>query len=362
MKVKKMNKINKLSLIAALIFSPLSLATEQASPVSKPALTVKVTTLQSRQLVKTLTASGTVQAWQEAVVGAEIAGLRIASVKVSLGDYVRRGDVLATLAPETLQASEAEVRAALLESEATLADAKANAERSRRLSASGFISDQQANQTMTSEQTAAARVEVQRARLQSAQLRLAQCKIIASDDGVISVANAVEGSLSQQGAELFRLIRQGQLEWRAELTAEELPAMKKGMAAEIFLANGRMLKGKVRAVAPMVNAQTRYGQVLVKLPRDAELRAGAFVRGVFLLGGGQKSLPTLPQSAILQRGSQTYVLVVGADSHVHERSVAIGLRNGDRVEIKSGLKIEEKVVETGGSFLTEGDVVQVVKG
>jgi RND family efflux transporter MFP subunit len=361
-KDNNMNKINKLAILAALTFAPLSFAAEVAKPVSQPALTVKVTALQTRQLVKTLTASGTVQAWQEAVVSAEIAGLRIATVNVGLGDYVQRGDVLATLAAETLQASEAEARAALLESEAILADAKANSERSRRLSASGFVTDQQANQTLTSEQTAAARVEVQRARLQSAQLRLAQCKIIASDAGVISVANAVEGSLSQQGAELFRLIRQGQLEWRAELTADELPSVKKGMSAEIVLANGRMLKGKVRAVAPMVNAQTRYGYVLVKLPRDAELRAGAFVRGVFVLGGGQKSLPTLPQSAILQRGSQTYVLVVGADFHVHERPVAIGLRNGDRVEIKSGLSSSEQVIETGGSFLTEGDVVQVVKG
>jgi multidrug efflux pump subunit AcrA (membrane-fusion protein) len=64
----------------------------------------------------------------------------------------------------------------------------------------------------------------------------------------------------------------------------------------------------------------------------------------------------------MQRGTLTYVLVVGADNHVHERTVSVGQRVGDRVQIKQGLKANEPVVESGGSFLTEGDVVQVVKG
>jgi len=69
----------------------------------------------------------------------------------------------------------------------------------------------------------------------------------------------------------------------------------------------------------------------------------------------------LPQSAVMQRGSMTYVLVVGADNHVHERKVMVGQRQGDQVEIKQGVQAGEPVVESGGAFLTEGDVVQVVK-
>jgi multidrug efflux pump subunit AcrA (membrane-fusion protein) len=64
----------------------------------------------------------------------------------------------------------------------------------------------------------------------------------------------------------------------------------------------------------------------------------------------------------MQRGSKTYVLVVGPDNRVHERAVVVGQRNSDHVEIKQGLKANEPVVESGGAFLTEGDVVMVVKG
>jgi multidrug efflux pump subunit AcrA (membrane-fusion protein) len=83
--------------------------------------------------------------------------------------------------------------------------------------------------------------------------------------------------------------------------------------------------------------------------------------GTFDISGGKKALQTLPQSAVMQRGSKTYVLIVGADNHVHERVVKVGQRSGDRIEINMGLKANEPVVESGGPFLTEGDVVQVVK-
>jgi len=134
------------------------------------------------------------------------------------------------------------------------------------------------------------------------------------------------------------------------------------MAAEITVGEGRVIRGTVRAISPSVNMQTRYGYALISLPDSAGIIAGSFARGTFDISGGKKSLLSLPQSAVMQRGSMTYVLIVGSDNHVHERAVTVGQRNGDRVQIKQGLKAGEPVVESGGAFLTEGDVVQVVKG
>lgn len=354
------------AVLSALWVTSCGIAWAADAPVAKtsgkPALTVKVASVRPLQMGMTITANGGVQAWQESVISAEISGLRIAEVHANVGDQVQRGEVLAILDDETLRASEAEARAALQESEAVLADAKANAERSKKLSASGFVSDQQANQSTTSEATAKARVEVQRARHQSALLRLSQARIVAPDSGVISAASAAVGSLSQPGVELFRLIRKGHLEWRAELTADELALMRQGMNAEITTNSGRVVIGKVRAISPYVNPQTRYGYALIRLPDDAGVIAGTYLRGTFDVSGGKKSVPTLPQSAVLQRGSKTYVLVVGTDNHVHERAVTLGMRNAERVEIRQGLAEGEPVVESGGAFLTEGDVVQVVKG
>ncbi len=192
--------------------------------------------------------------------------------------------------------------------------------------------------------------------------RSVQGRIVAPDYGVISAASANAGSMAQPGVELFRLIRQGRLEWRAELTADELMLLRKGMPAEITVGEGRVIKGTVRAISPSVNLQTRYGYALVSLPDSAGIIAGVYAHGTFDISGGKRSLQSLPQSAVMQRGSMTYVLVVGADNHVHERAVKTGQRSGDRVEIRQGLKADEPVVESGGAFLTEGDVVQVVKG
>lgn len=351
-----------LALVALILLPALHpcAAAPETKAGSKPALTVRVAQLQPTEMGQVLTANGSVQPWQEAVISAEISGLRIASVNVTLGDRVRKGDVLARLAAETVQVSEAEARAALAESEAVLTEARANAARSRKLGASGFVSEQQGNQAAASEQTAQAKVDVQRARLMNAHLRVLQTRIVAPDYGIISAASAAAGSLSQPGVELFRLIRKGFLEWRAELTADELALVSKGMEVEIAVSGG-VIKARVRAVAPLVNQQTRYGYVLVRLPEDAGLIAGAFVRGTFNVGGGKHRVLALPQAAVMQRGTQTYVLLVGADRHVHERAVITGLRSGEQIEIKDGLKENESVVASGGAFLTEGDVVQVVK-
>lgn len=272
-----------------------------APALSRPALTVRTTTLRDAQWGRTLTANGSIVPWQEAIISAQVQGLRIAEVNVSIGDHVQQGDVLVTLDNFSRIGGDA----------------------------SGHS---------------------------------AQGRILAPDAGVISAASANVGSVAQPGVELFRLIRKGRLEWRAELTAEELMSLRKGMTAEVTVGEGRVIKGTVRAISPSVNMQTRYGYALVTLPDSAGIIAGAYAHGTFDTSSGRRPLLSLPQSAVMQRGNMTFVLVVGTDNYVHEREVKAGQRSGDRIEIKQGLKANEPVVESGGPFLTEGDVVQVVKG
>lgn len=277
-------------------------AGETAPAVSRPALTVRTTTLREEKWARTLAANGSIVPWQEAIISAQVQGLRIAEVKVSIGDQVQQGEVLVTLG---------------------------------NLARTGNESDPPYS---------------------------TQGQIVAPDSGIISAANANVGSMPKSGDELFRLIRKGRLEWRADLTAEELMLIRKGMNAQIAIGEGRIIKGMVRAISPSVDPQTRYGYALVTLPDSSGIVAGAFARGTFDVSGGRRSLLSLPQSAVMQRGSMTYVLIVGPDNRVHERAVTTGQRNGDRIQIRQGLKADEPVVESGGAFLTEGDVVQVVKG
>ena len=326
---------------------------------AKAALTVTVTSAQRSNLSTGLTANGSIAAWQEAIVGAESNGLRLAEVRVNVGDVVRRGQVLATFVPDLAQAELAQSRAAVAEAEATLADASANAQRARDLQASGALSAQQINQLLTAERTAMARLEAVRAAARTQQLRLAQTQVLAPDAGVISARSATVGAVVQSGTELFRLIRQGRLEWRAEVVAGELAQIKPGQAVRVSAGSAEPVAGRVRIVAPTVDAATRNGIVYVDLPQPGAMKAGMFARGDFETGSS--SGLTLPQSAVLLRDGFSYVFTLGADSKVAQAKVSVGRRVGERIEITSGLDPATRVVASGGGFLADGDTVRVVE-
>jgi RND family efflux transporter MFP subunit len=333
-------------------------ADEKAAP-ARPALTVTVTQPQSIALPVRINANGSIAAWQEASVGTEANGLRLASVLVNVGDVVKRGQVLATFAPDTLQADVAQVRAAVAEAEATLADASANAQRARGLQATGALTEAANTQYLTAERTAKARLDAQRAMARTQQLRLRQTQVLAPDFGVISARSATVGAVLPAGQELFRMIRQGRLEWRAEVAANDLAKLKPGMVALVTAGDAAPVRGTVRMIAPTVDPQTRNGIVYVDLPAPAgAARAGMFARGEFEIGSGQAL--TLPQTAVLLRDGFSYVLRVGPDSKVAQAKVAVGRRLGDRIEITGGLDPAARVVASGGGFLADGDLVRVV--
>jgi len=338
-------------------------AAPAASRQVKPALSVQVVSPQSAQWPSTLTANGSIAAWQEAIIGAELSGLRVATVLVNVGDRVKRGQVLATLQNEAVVADANTARANLAEAQALLAEAKSNADRARSLRGSGAISAQEAQRDLTAEATAQARMESLKARLAADELRLRQTKLVAPDDGVISARVASVGSMAQPGAEMFRLIRQSRLEWRAELPSADLSQIKPGMPAWATPPGGSTVQGVVRMVAPTVDASTRNGLVYVDLPAsavNAGARAGMFANGRFETG--QATGLSLPQSAVLLRDGFSYVFTVNDKGVVSQVKVSVGRRRADRIEITQGLKADTQVVASGVGFLTDGDTVRVVKG
>jgi RND family efflux transporter MFP subunit len=325
---------------------------------ARPALSVTTTVPQRAALPVRIAANGNIAAWQEAIIGTEANGLRLAEVRVNVGDAVKKGQVLATFTPDMMQADVAQIRATVAEAEAALAEAQANARRAKDLEATGALSAQQINQYMTAERTAQARLDAQRAQANVQALRLRQTKVLAPDDGVISARSATVGAVLPAGQELFRMIRQGRLEWRAEVPSADMARLKPGMRARIDTVGGGSIEGKVRMVAPTVDPATRNGIVYVDLKASADARAGMFARGEFDIGTGQGL--TLPQSAVLLRDGFTYVLRVGDDSKVRELKVTVGRRVGERIEITGGLDADARVVASGGGFLSDGDTVRVV--
>jgi HlyD family secretion protein len=329
-----------------------------SAPRTKAALTVTLVTPRSGEWPQLLPANGNIAAWQEAIIGAESVGLRLTEVLVNVGDAVRKGQVLARLNSDTIAADVAQAQAGLNEARAAAEEAHANGTRARELGPTGVISAQQIQQWLTAEKTALARVEALKARLASDQLRLSHTRVLAPDSGVISARIATVGAVVQPGQELFRLIRGGRLEWRAEVNAADLARVKPGAIAHVTPAGGRTIRGRVRVIAPAVDVTTRNGLVYVDLPAPGDARAGMFASGEFELGSS-KAL-TLPQGAVVLRDGFAYVLRVDAQSKVVMTKVAVGRRVGDRIEIVSGLDAQARVIAAGGGFLSDGDTVRVV--
>jgi RND family efflux transporter MFP subunit len=344
-----------------------------AGNAPKPALTVTTARPERASLPIRLAANGNITAWQEALIGSESGGLRLTEVRANVGDRVRAGQVLATFALESVQAEVAQGRASLAEAEANALDAAGNADKARTLQASGALSEQQINQYITAEKTARARLEAARATLTVQQVRLRQTRLLAPDDGVISSRSATVGAVVGAGTELFRMIRGGRLEWRAEVTSSELGRLTVGMPATIVAANGVEVKGRVRMIAPTVDAQTRSALVYVDLPnpvgklnsqasgtaaQNAAVKAGMFAKGEFDLGTSDAL--TVPQQSVVIRDGFSYVFLLGPDGHVRQAKVRIGRRLADRVEVLSGVTADAELVASGAGFLNDGDLVRKV--
>ena len=354
-----------LVLIAALVWwlrPPAGEATDASAAAAiepKPVMTVTVAEPQRETLAIALQANGNVSAWQEASVGAEVNGLRLAAVNVNVGDSVKKGQVLATFTTDTARADSLQSQASVVQAEAGYLNAKADADRARSIQDSGALSASQIAQYFTQEKVAKAQWEASKALLSATEIRFGNTTVKAPDDGLISARGATVGAVVGAGQELFRLIRQGRMEWRAEVTASEVGRIRVGQKAQVTLATGTELSGQVRAIAPSANEQTRNILVYIDLPRHNDLKAGTFARGVFAIG--QSEALTAPTPAIVVRDGNNFVFVVDAENKAAARQVQTGRRVGERVEIVEGLQAGERVAVQGAGFLNDGDLVKVVQ-
>lgn len=287
-------------------------------------------------------AHGNVMPWQESHIGTEVGGLRLLSVLVNVGDVVKKGQVLARLNAATVETELDAADAQLVEAQAALLQATATLERANRLAPSGGVSQQELTLYETQKNTAEARLNAARAQVRKQQLRLKFATLVAPDDGVISSSSAAEGAIVQAGSELFRLIRQGRLEWRAEVKGETLLKLSVGQEVTVKSPLGPEVRGRIRQVSPTIDLKTRNGLVYVDLPPDTNLKAGLNVSGWLTMGKRQASV--LPVSAVLRQEGVSRVFKVDSDRKIEAIDIQTGEEKEGWVEISAGLDPETPVV------------------
>jgi len=299
------------------------------------------------------------------------------------------------------QANVADQQAALVQAQANLADAQTNVKRYAYLGQEGAVSDQELDTRTTNAKVCDAMVNSAQQRLAASKFALRQAReklamariggrqediqvadanvdeikgnikhlqaqieqtfIRAPVNGLITRRDAHLGDIASAGKTMFDMARDSRLELRAQVAESDLAAMKAGETVEVksAMTGAKILEGRVREISPAVDAQTRLGTVRIDIPADAGIKPGMYAEGRIQVGSS--TALTVPARSVVTQDERSIVYVLIGDNKVQAHSVTTGARNGDVLEIKTGLTPTDMVAVDGAGFLKDGDYVRVSK-
>jgi len=332
-------------------------AAQQANAGAGQIPTVTVVVPGQSQVGKTVTASGPLGARRDQPVGIAGQGGRVIRVLVDAGSWVRAGQVLAII-DRSVQAQQAAQQAAQIEAaKAQAALAQCDYDRAIALQGRGFISKAEIDAKRAARDAANAQVRVAQAQLGATRAQIGQLNVVAPTAGLILARNVELGQIVSPGSgALFRLAENGQMEMRAQLAQQDLANVHVGMTAQVTPVGAtQSVAGTVWQVAPVIDPQSRLGEVRIAVPYTAAMRPGGFAEAK--ITAGTTAAPLLPQSAVLSDEKGNYVYIVNAKNVVERREITIGTVNDNGVTVASGLSGNEAVVLSAGPFLNPGQKV-----
>lgn len=363
----------------------------QPAQSQRASMSVAVAAVERTLIARKLNVTGTITARDLSPVLPETTGLQVEQILVKEGDSVKKGQVMAILDNTVLQARIAEAQAevesniaavgqkqaALAQSQASLAEAERVLKRYQQLANAGAISQESLDTRATTAVTAKENVRVAQANIRSAeaevrsskanlqqlQTQLQQTQVRAPASGLVAEEIVEVGDITNATQKLFSIIQNGKLELQAKVPAIELPQIRTGAPAQITSdADSRVrFSGKVREIAPLVDAQSRQATVKIDLPSTDLLRPGMFARAAITT----TKVPglTVPAKAVVSQpdGSSTVYLLIQGDK-VQAQSVEVGeVLSGGKLEIKNGLKVGDRVIIAGAGYLKDGDRVRIIR-
>ena len=320
--------------------------------------TVSVVVPGQSQVGRLVDASGPLGAKRDQPIGIAGSGGRVIRVLVDAGSWVRAGQTLAVV-DRSVQAQQAAQLAAQVEAaKANAALAQSNYDRAMALQGRGFVSKAEIDSKRAERDAADAQVRVTQAQLGATRAQIGQLNVIAPTSGLILARSVEVGQIVSPGSgALFRLAENGQMEMRAQLAQQDLAYVHVGMPATVTpVGSSRSVTGTVWQVAPVIDPQSRLGDVRISVPYDPSMRPGGFAEA--RITAGATTAPLLPQSAVLSDDAGNYVYIVNAKNEIERRNIKIGTVNDNGVTIASGLNGREAVVLSAGPFLNPGQKVK----
>lgn len=314
-----------------------------AKTAAAQARTVSVGAVETRPLGGGVEASGLLVSREEAAVGSELTGYRVARLYADEGDWVRVGQPLAQL-DDTL------LRAQVDQQAAVTAQAQAEAARVSGLDGQGVLSQEQI-------ETRRYQAKAQAAALKELRTRASRMTITSPVSGRVLSRGVQPGQIAAGGTTpWFTIARDGLVELDAEVNEADLPGIRVGQSAQVSLPGGQSIAGAVRLVSPRVDSSNRLGKVRVRLPLRDDLRPGGFGRATF--GASGAPVTAIPESAIRYEADGLSVMTVDNNNRAHQVAVKIGQKGGGWAQLIQGPPAGTRIVLGGASFVTDGDVIR----
>ena len=332
---------------------------EAGAPVHvNTAQAVSVIAVQNSAFQPTIALNGEARPVRDVQVAAPATGVRILSIMVDEGDMVREGQPMARLDTNLALAQTRAAEANVASAEATAVRARGEYERAESIADSGALSTEAIAARRAAATAADAQLAAARANLQEVNARMGGGYVRAPAAGLV-IDRTAEIGRDVQGQVLFRIAAGNQLEVAARVAEADALALQEGQPATFTLVDGTTETATLRRLPASINSQTRTGEALFTLPTGTRVRAGMFLRGEARLA--QHDAIAVPQASVLYDSGQAYVFVVDQQNHAHRTNIDVGARNGDMVEVRSGLALNQRIVASGVAFLQDGDPVQVIQ-
>lgn len=372
---------------------------QQARPgENKAARQVKTARVEETPFGETVTANGTLAAFDQSTASVKVAG-RLNTISVDLGSVVHRGQVIAQLEPNDyklrVQQSEAalgQARARLglspdgtddrvsLEQTGTVRQAKAQLEEARlsreravRLVEQGIVAKADFDSADATFKVAQSRYQdaleeirnrqallaQRRSELALARQQLTDTTVHSPIDGIVQLKRASVGEFLAAGAPLVDIVRMNPLRLQAQVPERDAATVRFGQNVRVSVdGDTRVYVGQIKRLSPVITQESRMLMVEADVQNDGNLRPGSFAKAEIVTNDAKMAV-TVPNNAIVTFAGIEKVIVI-QNGKALEKPITTGRRSGDWTEILAGVNVGDQVIVDPGN-LQSGMAVEVVQ-
>lgn len=359
---------------------------------------VKTARVEETPFGETVTANGTLAAFDQSTAGVKVAG-RLSSISVDFGSVVRRGQVIAQIEPNDYKLRVQQAEAALSQARARLGlssdgmddkvspeqtgtvrqakavldEARLNRERAVQLVEQGVVAKADFDAADASYKVAQSRYQdaieeirnrqallaQRRSELALARQQLADTAVYAPLDGIVQEKRASVGEYLAAGAPVVNIVRMNPLRLRAEVPERDAGTVRFGQNVRVSIeGDAKIYVGQIKRLSPVIAQQNRMLLVEADVPNDGSLRPGSFAKAEIVTNDAKMAV-TVPNNSIVTFAGIEKVIVV-QNGKALEKPITTGRRSGDWTEILAGVNVGDQVIVDPGN-LQSGMSVEVVQ-